>query len=122
MGTPSADITGDTLGMSSIPSGSSDILLPTLPPHLSMSVDVLPPFSSQPDFDVSSDSGYLSSLNSLPSRHSPQCAVKEVSQEDIDMALFGFTSSVPVPLFLLLKKRSRSRTLMKHCLAPNWPF
>ena len=50
----------------------------------------------RPDSDVSSDSGYLSLLNSLPSRLSPQCAVKEVSQEDIDMALFGFTSSVPV--------------------------
>ena len=63
-----------------------------------MSVDVLPPSPSQPDSDVSSDCGYLSSLNSLPSHLSPQCAVKEVSQEDIDidMALFGFTSSVPV--------------------------
>ena len=96
MGTPSADITGDTLGTSSIPSGSSDILLPTSPPHLSMSVDVLPPSPSRPDSDVSSDSSYLSSLNSLPSHLSPQCAVKEVSQEDIDMALFGFSSSVPV--------------------------
>ena len=85
MGTPSADITGDTLGTSSISSGSSDILLPTSPPHLSMSVDVLPPFPSQPDSDVSSDSGYLSSLNSLPSHLSSQCAVKEVSQEDIDI-------------------------------------
>ena len=47
----------------------------------------------QPDSDVSSDYGYLSSFNS---RLSPQCAVKEVSQEDINMALFGFTSTVPV--------------------------
>ena len=57
---------------------------------------VLPPSPLRHDSDVSSDSGYLLLFNSLPSRLSPQCAVKEVSQEDIDMALFGFTSSVLV--------------------------
>ena len=76
-----------------------------------MPFDVLPPSPSQPDSDVFSDSGYLSSLNSLPSHLSPECAVKEVSQEEIDtdMALFGFTTSV------LVARKEITQQLHERC-------
>ena len=95
MGTPSADITGDTLGTSSIPSGSSDILLPL---HHHICLCLLTFFHHLlRDLILMFLLILVICLRSILSPLVfPLCAVKEVSQEDIDMALFGFTSSVPV--------------------------